>query len=198
MRDASVLGRGFAVATFVPLSRPVFAFVHCQLPSPNQIITSASRIECLDQCMPSFHDKALIDVAFVSNLTGIYGCRRGPEARACSAFSGLVRAMSNRLPRHFAQFAPSPLPTVCNSRSPDWKPLRSAKSGNGGVRVRTTAVIDRARIPVQIDIGFGDAITPAPIRIDYPVLLDSLRRDFAPIRSKLLRQRNSITARGNK
>jgi hypothetical protein len=32
----------------------------------------------------------------------------------------------------------------------------------GGVRVRTTAVIDRARIPVQIDIGFGDAITPAP------------------------------------
>jgi predicted nucleotidyltransferase component of viral defense system len=43
----------------------------------------------------------------------------------------------------------------------------------GGVRVRTTAVIDRARIPVQIDIGFGDAITPAPIQIDYPVLLDA-------------------------
>ena len=42
-----------------------------------------------------------------------------------------------------------------------------------GVRVRTTAVIDRARIPVQIDIGFGDAITPAPIQIDCPVLLDS-------------------------
>jgi Nucleotidyl transferase AbiEii toxin, Type IV TA system len=32
----------------------------------------------------------------------------------------------------------------------------------GGVRVRTTALIDRARIAVQIDVGFGDAITPAP------------------------------------
>jgi hypothetical protein len=104
LRADSVLARAFAVATFVPFSRPVFAFVHCQLPPPNQIIASASRMECL-----------------------------GHEARARSACSGLVRAMSNRLPRHFAQFAPSPLPmTVCNSRSPDWKPLRSAKNGNMG------------------------------------------------------------------
>jgi predicted nucleotidyltransferase component of viral defense system len=43
----------------------------------------------------------------------------------------------------------------------------------GGVRIRTTARIDRARIPVQIDVGFGDAITPAPREIDYPVLLES-------------------------
>lgn len=41
-----------------------------------------------------------------------------------------------------------------------------------GVRVRTAAIIDRARIPVQIDVGFGDAVTPSPIEIDYPVLLD--------------------------
>jgi hypothetical protein len=37
----------------------------------DEIIPSASRIECLDQRMPSFQDNALIDVAFVSNLTGI-------------------------------------------------------------------------------------------------------------------------------
>jgi hypothetical protein len=43
----------------------------------------------------------------------------------------------------------------------------------GGVRIRTTALINRARIPVQIDVGFGDAITPAPREIDYPVLLDA-------------------------
>ncbi|MBZ9603337.1 nucleotidyl transferase AbiEii/AbiGii toxin family protein [Phyllobacterium chamaecytisi] len=43
----------------------------------------------------------------------------------------------------------------------------------GGVRVRTTATIAGARIPIQVDIGFGDAITPAAIEIDYPVLLDS-------------------------
>lgn len=43
----------------------------------------------------------------------------------------------------------------------------------GGVRVQTHAVIDGARISIQVDIGFGDIITPAPVEIDYPVLLDS-------------------------
>jgi predicted nucleotidyltransferase component of viral defense system len=43
----------------------------------------------------------------------------------------------------------------------------------GGVRVQTHAVIDGARIPIQVDIGFGDIITPEPVEIDYPVLLDS-------------------------
>ena len=43
----------------------------------------------------------------------------------------------------------------------------------GGVRVRTTANIARARIPIQVDIGFGDVVTPAPVEIDYPVLLDA-------------------------
>lgn len=42
----------------------------------------------------------------------------------------------------------------------------------GGIRVQTVAVIDGARIPIQIDIGFGDIITPEPIEIDYPVLLE--------------------------
>lgn len=43
----------------------------------------------------------------------------------------------------------------------------------GGVRVRTTATIDGARIPIQVDVGFGDTITPAPVEIDYPTLLDN-------------------------
>jgi Nucleotidyl transferase AbiEii toxin, Type IV TA system len=43
----------------------------------------------------------------------------------------------------------------------------------GGIRVRTTATIDGARIPIQVDIGFGDAVTPAPVEIDYPTLLDN-------------------------
>jgi len=43
----------------------------------------------------------------------------------------------------------------------------------GGVRVRTQATIAGARIPIQVDVGFGDAITPGPIEIDYPTLLDA-------------------------
>jgi hypothetical protein len=43
----------------------------------------------------------------------------------------------------------------------------------GGLRVRTTATIAGARIPIQVDVGFGDAVTPAPLEIDYPTLLDN-------------------------
>ena len=41
----------------------------------------------------------------------------------------------------------------------------------GGVRVRTTATIAGARVPIQVDVGFGNAVTPAPVEIDYPTLL---------------------------
>jgi Nucleotidyl transferase AbiEii toxin, Type IV TA system len=42
-----------------------------------------------------------------------------------------------------------------------------------GVRVTFTAYLDRAKIPIQIDIGFGDSVTPAPVEENYPTLLES-------------------------
>jgi Nucleotidyl transferase AbiEii toxin, Type IV TA system len=41
-----------------------------------------------------------------------------------------------------------------------------------GVRVSFVAIIDGARIQIQIDIGFGDAVTPGAIKTTYPVILD--------------------------
>ena len=41
-----------------------------------------------------------------------------------------------------------------------------------GVRVRFDATLARARIPMQLDIGFGDVITPGPTEIEYPTLLN--------------------------
>jgi nucleotidyltransferase AbiEii toxin of type IV toxin-antitoxin system len=41
-----------------------------------------------------------------------------------------------------------------------------------GVRVTFTAFLEKAQIPVQIDIGFGDTITPGPVETHYPALLD--------------------------
>jgi nucleotidyltransferase AbiEii toxin of type IV toxin-antitoxin system len=41
-----------------------------------------------------------------------------------------------------------------------------------GVRVTFTAFLERAQIPIQIDIGFGDVITPGPVETEYPTLLD--------------------------
>jgi hypothetical protein len=47
-------------------------------------------------------------------------------------------------------------------------------TGYGGVRVDIPASLDGARIVLQVDIGFGDAVTPAPEEVHYPVLLDDL------------------------
>lgn len=41
-----------------------------------------------------------------------------------------------------------------------------------GVRITLTGKLGNARIPLQIDIGFGDAITPKAEDIEYPTLLD--------------------------
>ena len=42
----------------------------------------------------------------------------------------------------------------------------------GGVRVRLTAMLGRARVPLQIDVGFGDAVTPRAEVATFPALLD--------------------------
>jgi predicted nucleotidyltransferase component of viral defense system len=42
----------------------------------------------------------------------------------------------------------------------------------GGVRLKTAAYLERTRIPVTVDIGFGDALADATRRLDYPTLLD--------------------------
>jgi len=41
-----------------------------------------------------------------------------------------------------------------------------------GVRVQFHATLAKARVPMQLDIGFGDVITPRPAAIEYPTLLD--------------------------
>jgi Nucleotidyl transferase AbiEii toxin, Type IV TA system len=44
----------------------------------------------------------------------------------------------------------------------------------GGVRIDMRATLDKARIAVQVDIGFGDAVTPAPQTVTYPVLITEM------------------------
>jgi len=41
-----------------------------------------------------------------------------------------------------------------------------------GVRVIFTGKLTEAKIPMQVDIGFGDAVSPAPKQIEFPTLLD--------------------------
>lgn len=43
----------------------------------------------------------------------------------------------------------------------------------GGLRVTLTARLGKARIPLRIDIGFGDVVSPSPVEVIYPTLLGS-------------------------
>lgn len=47
-----------------------------------------------------------------------------------------------------------------------------------GIRIHLPALLGKISNRIQIDIGFGDAITPGPLRAPFPTLLD----DYAPPR----------------
>lgn len=42
----------------------------------------------------------------------------------------------------------------------------------GGVRVRLLAYLGNARTQLQVDVGFGDVVSPEPLEAEYPTLLD--------------------------
>ncbi len=48
------------------------------------------------------------------------------------------------------------------------------EAGYGGVRIDLQAKLDGARIVLQVDIGFGDAVTPQAQAVSYPVLLSDM------------------------
>lgn len=47
-------------------------------------------------------------------------------------------------------------------------------AGYAGARIVFTAELARAKCKVQVDIGFGDAVTPGPVHASYPVLIADL------------------------
>ncbi|MEE0956068.1 MAG: nucleotidyl transferase AbiEii/AbiGii toxin family protein [Eubacterium sp.] len=42
-----------------------------------------------------------------------------------------------------------------------------------GVNVLIMAYLDRTRVPISVDIGFGDVIYPKRVKMEFPVLLDT-------------------------
>lgn len=43
-----------------------------------------------------------------------------------------------------------------------------------GVRITLMGMLDSARCPVQIDVGYGDAVVPGPDDVRYPTLLTDM------------------------
>jgi hypothetical protein len=48
------------------------------------------------------------------------------------------------------------------------------EAGYAGARVLITGEIAKARCKTQIDVGFGDAVTPGPVHAVYPTLIEDL------------------------
>lgn len=46
------------------------------------------------------------------------------------------------------------------------------QAGHGGLRVRLVGLLGKSRCSVQLDIGYGDAVTPGPDEIVHPTMLD--------------------------
>jgi hypothetical protein len=61
-----------------------------------------------------------------------------------------------------------------------------------GVRVTLLGTLDGARCAMQIDVGYGDAVTPAADSVLFPVVLEECRdRRCAPILSTRSLRRNT-------
>lgn len=69
---------------------------------------------------------------------------------------------------------------VCRIEAPDsvvfdpaWMGIEEIRDDAryGGLRVRIAGLLGKARCAVQLDIGYGDAVTPGPEEIEYPTLL---------------------------
>jgi hypothetical protein len=73
------------------------------------------------------------------------------------------------------------------------------EAGYGGARVLIAGVLDGARCRTQIDVGFGDAVTPAPVDATYPVLLDDIaapRLRTYPVYTVMAEKLHAITLLG--
>lgn len=67
-----------------------------------------------------------------------------------------------------------------------------------GVRIRLRALLQNARIDLQVDIGFGDSVVPAAVKAEFPTLLDAPapRLRLYPREAVFAEKLETIVARG--
>lgn len=73
------------------------------------------------------------------------------------------------------------------------------EAGYAGARVFISAELAKARCKTQVDVGFGDAVTPAPIPALYPTLIDDLpapRLRTYPVYTVIAEKLHAITLLG--
>jgi predicted nucleotidyltransferase component of viral defense system len=87
---------------------------------------------------------------------------------------GFGESTEDRVRRVFTEVIAVGVPddgVVFDVESLDVGPIREDQE-YGGIRVLLRARITTAQVRLQIDVGFGDAITPAAETVEFPALLD--------------------------
>lgn len=76
--------------------------------------------------------------------------------------------------RTFREIVQTPVPADGLVFDPDSITVEEIREDNtyGGVRVRLLARLGTGEVPIQIDLGSGDVVTPAPEKHVFPPLLD--------------------------
>ena len=76
------------------------------------------------------------------------------------------------------------------------------REGNryGGLRVKLAGRLGNVRCALQIDVGFGDAVTPEPVSVVFPVILDDLaapRLRVYPVYTVIAEKFHAMTVLGS-
>ncbi len=103
----------------------------------------------------------------------------GPEFRATKDLDllGAVRQESESLKEAFAVICRQPVEDDGLTFDPAGMRISEIriKEEYGGLRVLLTARLGTALIPLQVDVGFGDAVTPAATHEEFPSMLGQPR-----------------------
>ncbi len=98
------------------------------------------------------------------------------DARATKDIDFLARRIKNtpeELTKIFAEISAVPSDDAVNFESGSISAERINEGADyQGVRIKLTGYLDRSRHVLQFDIGFGDAVFPKPVKMDYPSLLE--------------------------
>lgn len=107
-----------------------------------------------------------------------------------------------KLEEIFREVVADPIPP--DGLSFDQQSVRATeiREGNtyGGVRIKMLSHLDNARIPVQVDIGLGDAVYPEPEWVEFTTLLDlpSPRIRAYPMETVVAEKLQAIVELGNR
>jgi hypothetical protein len=87
---------------------------------------------------------------------------------------GFGDTSAEALKRVFVQLCAIESPDDGLTFLPDSVHVEAIREGQeyGGMRVKLMAMLGNVRIPLQVDVGAGDAVVPPPEDLEYPGLLD--------------------------